>query len=862
MTGIKVVCDPYQESTQFFIRKSEEDSGVWEPITSENSPDSKLIRDKIVHGFFPFHAEDIVSTIYNEYRSSSGKIEIEFDGTDDDFRTMQVICSGDAFKDKVTLIHGQRRKESAKNCLPKINTIFREDIEPLIREGVTDESREKVEDQISKFKDASAEVIPICIMGSYSVGKSTFINALIGAEVMPSAAAPMTAKIMKIEEVTDGERAAVSFEYLGDHMRLEFGDVGDSGYAFSEDTPDNALKKALSKELDQIASTDLSSPVRKTLELLNAEDHSWITGERGSADDISTRINVEIPFRGPMWKSTDRRFVIFDTPGANSSSHQNHLRILKDALKGFSNGLPIFVTTWNELDTNDNDELQKTFKGISELDSRFTLIVVNRADEETLPAEGWSDKEQSQILAQGIPDALYSGGIYFVSSILGLGYKTGGHFIDRHCGKIFDQQKESYSDPGNRYYTKLFVDNILPEPMKTEAILSAAGQSDRLYANCGMYSIEHAIQTFAVQYSSYNKCQQAYTFLKQAVEDTDQDIEATTKKKQDDLTDLQNRLDTAKNELNENLQAVGNSSMSTYGHMYNNEVMMWEKDTYKPLTEDMLKESQEEETEKVADETGYDDIHAQIGEGAKGLRQNLSANAQAFKDASTGTKKLEKVGHILTGLGKDAKNVVSAYGKDLQARRNVDAQVSQNVTEAANNWISQCSHEAQEEMQEKSQAFWRDKNNKLRDRLVEEVMGTDLIDENKKHELSDFIYHYQPVDFEQIPIPQYDVTQFRKFLNVTLNLKKMAAEYTESLWDTIHSSAAKVSVMHRSQFNSWKDQFIADLQEHVTEYNPDLKQMSEEIQAETARIEHLSTMREGLSTKMQDISSMLEWKNR
>ena len=48
----------------------------------------------------------------------------------------------------------------------------------------------------SKFSEG---VIPICVFGNYSAGKSTFINALIGREVLPSGGDPVTAKIYKIK---------------------------------------------------------------------------------------------------------------------------------------------------------------------------------------------------------------------------------------------------------------------------------------------------------------------------------------------------------------------------------------------------------------------------------------------------------------------------------------------------------------------------------------------------------------------------------------------------------------------------------------------------------------------------------------
>ena len=47
---------------------------------------------------------------------------------------------------------------------------------------------------LNKVSQALDDVIPLCVFGNYSAGKSTFINALIGVELLPSGGDPVTAK--------------------------------------------------------------------------------------------------------------------------------------------------------------------------------------------------------------------------------------------------------------------------------------------------------------------------------------------------------------------------------------------------------------------------------------------------------------------------------------------------------------------------------------------------------------------------------------------------------------------------------------------------------------------------------------------
>ena len=45
-----------------------------------------------------------------------------------------------------------------------------------------------------------------------------------------------------------------------------------------------------------------------------------------------------------------------------------------------TNGLPIFLSTPEALDSTDNEDLYHLIQEMEELDSRFTMIVVNKAD--------------------------------------------------------------------------------------------------------------------------------------------------------------------------------------------------------------------------------------------------------------------------------------------------------------------------------------------------------------------------------------------------------------------------------------------------------------------------------------------------
>lgn len=113
-------------------------------------------------------------------------------------------------------------------------------------------------------------------------------------------------------------------------------------------------------------------------------------------------------------------FIIYDTPGSNSASNTDHTEVLKKAMEGQTNGLPIFVTTPDNMNGKDNTELIETIEKLGgALDKSNLMIVVNKADEK--------DCETLEKKKENFPNlkvsSLNPAGTYFVSAIIGLGSK-------------------------------------------------------------------------------------------------------------------------------------------------------------------------------------------------------------------------------------------------------------------------------------------------------------------------------------------------------------------------------------------------------------------------------------------------------
>lgn len=407
MSKIKIICNPYKKENLFqYFNETESE---WENINYENHPNSQLLSGNLHKGFFPFIVSKVVDEIVSAYNSPNENIELYFDGTDDDFSELELVCS---YYDGINLHRENRYLNNANLVLEDIIKVFN-NLKPIITKS--ESNKDEIENNLNKFLDTASEVIPLCILGNYSAGKSTFINALIGSEILPSGDEPLTAKVFKITQADSEDFACIKLCDDTEFMIV----FNEKGYEFiGEDRPTSFLD-VLSNELEEVKEESIIVQVNKALSVINKE----------SNEEISKLIEVMIPFKGGLWKESEKRFVILDTPGSNSASNNEHLQVLEKALEGLTNGVAIYVSEYDSLDSEDNKKLYEKIKSLKELDSRFTFMVCNKADENDLPEEGYFIKEkEDDILNFTISKNLYTEGIFFVSSILGLGAKTNGEF--------------------------------------------------------------------------------------------------------------------------------------------------------------------------------------------------------------------------------------------------------------------------------------------------------------------------------------------------------------------------------------------------------------------------------------------------
>lgn len=848
MVKIKIISNPYQKVTVF--QCLDDATAQWINIDRENNADSELLRDDLCVGFFPFKARQIVDVIIHEYSAGSEKIEIVFEGTDDEYKALESICSQDEYCEKIGLSESGRYLENARDILPDVIDVFKE-LSPLVAESVSDKT--KIKRELEKFSDASNDVIPICVIGNYSSGKSTFINALIGYELLPSSDEPTTAKIYKISQSKYPDRATIKFEYGFKSVWIRFS--ADS-YKFLTDPEDNPLVMKLKKSLDEIAGESIHSKQNKVLDVINGY------ANREKNESISDLIEIEAPFdddglwgKMKMWNN----FVIFDTPGSNSASNVKHYEVLKKAMEDLSNGLPIFVSEYDSLDSTDNDKLYQDINNMAELDNRFTLIIVNKADAASLKKTGLTEDDRDRILGLAIPRKLYSGGIYFVSSIMGLGSKNDEAFIGDHNAEVFEDQKNKYIDRTSRFYKQLYRYNILPAQIKREYDALSERHRNLLYANSGLYSVEQAIETFAKVYSHYNKCQQSRLFLGKVIQIASDEITEAKRKKEAYKDRIHANLEKEKKALIERLEAQSEESEAEYQQDYAATMSNYITEATAAYTSAELSAMEAEIRQAKAEEKDVEGRREDVRESTKSFMDNFGKNfTNAFRERNLAA--IKKIG---TDFSEGFRDIVENVGDLNDTKKDAEQASSDALITTIRDKFTAKIGEAQQLLEAQSRAYWATKTEQLKLLLSQIVTNSSALTDEKRTELSGIILEYQELSFDARADAIFDKTAFlyRFFGDANrLNIDKLTRKYNSEMEQQVLEIYQFFETSHANSFDAWMRNLMATIIENIVEFSPQLHEQAEIIREETARIAELESRMIKLNDYTEQIRRMMDWK--
>lgn len=852
MSKVKVVSNPYERSLQYFIYKV--GAETWENI-KKDSINSKLRETDEEKIFLPFKVKEIIDTIVSEYFVGTEKVELIFEGTADEYEEVCNICNDDELKEKVHLMRSTRVLENARDILDSAKETFGA-VQPIIQNIVKDDP--EITNNLLRVSDALKDIIPICIFGNYSAGKSTFINALIGYEILPSGGDPVTAKIFEIKRSSQPDRAKISFEYCNETFELLF-DNKECRVINGEKEKD--LVREILDAIDNLEEVSLFRMVNNTIDILNSFEKRDKTTTL-----ISNVIRLSVPFceSGKLGQSHNE-FVIFDTPGSNSNTNMDHEKVLTDSLKDFSNGIPIWVSGYDTIDSVDNANLCDKLYQIEALDKRFTMIVVNKADSVELPKSGLDSDEISNIMEYESVEKMYSSGVYFVSSVMGLGAKNQDGIISDYLLDVFEEKERKFSDPNARSYKKLYEYNIMPEQMKQRALEYGETCDNVIYANSGIYCVEMEIEQFASKHAAYNKCQMVYMFLQGIIDETEKRIEQKTEILERTKKKWEMELDSKKFALVERIRKATQASVNRYEKESGTFIQTYVKETlvYERSAEEIEKKDQtiSEQNEQDANFSLYEREY----EGAKDSRwRNLVENSQNLFKGHL----VDSVKNLAAEWTSDSKTMHQKKESRDLTRQTVDRETSDRLLKIVVNEFRKNIVDAQNKLSETAKQHWQENAQAYRDEMVHLITGAEALTEKQREELSTVILSYPTFQYDddadkvfiKAKFLRGNVLGIRLGISERLNTSRLASSYNSRIKHNIDEMAQLMNNSCFTGFKKWQDNLQTLIEENITTYNPELRALTESIREEEERIHELQTNQQTISNSFMTIENMMAWK--
>ena len=403
--------------------------------------------------------------------------------------------------------------------------------------------------------------VNLCLVGTYSAGKSTFINALIGKRILPESISSETAKMFRIK---NGDKPVVTFivrkadsdkditvTIEWDENANKFAFSADAECEFTQEKVNGEINSALMFRLQQ--HEQLYQILKKLNDIPNAP-----TEECDEYIDGIIEVNFPIPL------DENINFTFYDTPGTDSNSDE-HLLVLQQALHQQTNSILIVLYEPTKMEGTGNSILYNLINsskneqengGAVTIDLKRSLHVINQADTKGL-ADLKELKNKRVEVTLKETDKIYNEEaqhidlskerLFFVSSKAAYISKAINNNVDtederrwlaNHRNEINNEpvedpfmRKESTSEVETGMYFKL--DKIADADNETKQLIEECMEElkkcdnpddsslypilQRMYVNSGMYAIEKEIIKYAQKYALAVKAKGLYDGIKSVV---------------------------------------------------------------------------------------------------------------------------------------------------------------------------------------------------------------------------------------------------------------------------------------------------------------------------------------------------------
>lgn len=497
-TKLRMYYNPYLCKVKLYLLNEKGD----EEKIDGNAADK--IEDKFCKRFcLEDDLESLLEILSDSYRGS--RLSIDFIGTEENFLFFEKAYSSS----QIELVKSTRQR--ILSC-EEINKKITEKVKQLKHDGYNIDSN----GEIDKILDAT---IPVVVVGNMSAGKSTFLNALIGEELLPSG-----------QNRTTGINCALHNSQNECRVRYS---VSDS--IVDIDCRDLSASKGESlipPELMTLINQEQKSinRVRRVIDYFNFKNDEMKIDRTTLVDD--KLLNVYCPFYN---KEIPEQIVFYDTPGGDSDIYKDDAITLEKALREQPKGFLIFVCAERkDLDKSQGliDTIQKATG--NKLDLAHTIVICNHTEEK--PDRNIQTSIEKEWMSR----------IIYVSSAVALGArKPESNWQETKLSHVFEKNISAFSDPNVKFYTSLPKECSLPnnrkigitdkeEKLKNDlkvAIDESNSKKQLMQFNAGITTVEQEIIYVAKELFPYNQCERARNVLLELLKKYMADIKEKTDEK-------------------------------------------------------------------------------------------------------------------------------------------------------------------------------------------------------------------------------------------------------------------------------------------------------------------------------------------
>ncbi len=835
MTKLKIISNPYSRQVKYQVWS--ETSGQWMDIKDDTSR-SKLLEIEYENAFFPFKVWDIITTIKDEY-GGGDTIQVEFEGTQNEYAQLVLACEDSAFKNDIVLARSNKFLNNADSIIKDIKEYFGI-ICPIVSDVMDNDM--DVRKKLIKLQQAIDDVIPICVFGNYSAGKSSFINALIGAEILPCSAEPLTSKIYEISNSQNVNKANISFGLTELVIENDGLKVLKDGNGFADE-----LLKIIKEEMI----FGLENITRVIIKYINSYD---------KVKSNNQVVKIEYPFsKKGIFGESNNKFVIFDTPGSNAETNEEHAKVLEQAMHDFSNGISILVTNYDDYKSRDNANLCKELQKIDALDNRFTMVVFNKADSE-YPED---EDNQDVILESESIKKMYSCGVFFVSSIMGLGSKNEGRFFGKRFTRTYKEKYHSFSDSNDKEsFMPLYRYNIMPIHIKKEVVEYCEGCDNIVYSASGLYCVEQEIENFGSKYSAYNKCRMVYEFLNDIIAKTNEKITNEENILIEKLRNRKNEFDFKYKELEERLDKKADELESIYYKESIDSIFSYVSDnlTYKVDAKD-LTSIDDSFRSKAFEEGKYIESKSKFVNARDILWSHLEENIQGLFSLNI----VESLKIVL----EDTKNAYNSKDELDIRKKELEESGSDQFIRFVIDMYSNDLDNSYDEISNRLNEEWERIENKYKDDMVSLICDSDNLTQNENKEMSEMIYNFDTSSFKAQAEKIFDKKRFLKgsFLGITLfagarlDVDLVTRNYNNTINRTVKDMASKMNYECFEQFKIWENILTTEIKVMLTKLNSQLCQKADEIHNINKELNQLRMDRNRIDYAYKSVKDDIEWKS-